>query len=308
MGRSGCRLLGGPFEFRGRMHVRRVMAAGCGLLLAISLISGCATAASPTAAPRPLEHGATPTESSAVTTASVDYTGFWCDTANARSRVASTDGIDELEVSASSAQSLKFTLSHTGPAPARRITSSVTTVTARVTDGVAQFDFTDDRGGVHRGKVELDGNRLLVQLEASADADAPMLVDCVMVRDPYHSSRQVDDSAAPIDFIGAPGTYSPASEPSDIPSIKVGAVVAGIVPVSITGTFNRRVYFAKISGRVVAAKDVELKLPGTNCRLRLRWSNPGTLTASRVSGTLPSQIRELTRSATYWNSSYLHTN
>ena len=272
-------------------------------------IGGCASPAR-TAAPQSAATVTAAPIASVPATPQVDYAGFWCDSANAPRKVMSPDGISELQVIAADATSVSFTLTRTGPAPGYRIVSSATTITAPLASGVAHFTFDDDRGGVNRGDLELLEAGILIRVKGgSGHPDAPIQMDCLMRRDPYHATRTIEEPAVVQKFIGVPGNYNRASDPvPDIPSINVGSRAGNTVPLSITGTSTRHVYFSGLSGKVVTSRDLEVRLTGTDCDLLLHWGDPGTVTVSRISGSLPRNLKALTQDPTYWNSKYLHTN
>jgi hypothetical protein len=223
----------------------------------------------------------------------------------------SREGINELQVIASEPGSISFTLTRVGPAPSYRMASSAASVTVPVSNGVAHFTFDDDRGGTDRGSLQLLDGGIVVQVEpVSGAADAPIQMDCLMRRDPYHASRTVEEPPVVTAFIGVPGNYNRASDPiPDIPSIDVGSQAGDTVALSITGTTSPRVYFSGLKAKVVNARELRVTLPGTDCELLFHWDNPGTVTVSRIAGSLPRDLKALTQEpTTYYNSQYLHTN
>ncbi len=145
------------------------------------------------------------------TSAAVDYVGYWCDSANAPRRVMSRERIDELEVVEFDGNHLLFTVMHTGSAPAYRITSSEDTVTALVVDGMARAEFHDDRGGTNRATIQLLGDRLLVRIDPlEASDNGSLRMDVMMLKDPYHGTREVDEDVSPVPTsIVRPGYYTP---------------------------------------------------------------------------------------------------
>jgi hypothetical protein len=145
---------------------------------------------------------------SQVASGGIDYVGYWCDSANAPRQVMGHDGMDELQVVSFDGTHLRFTVMHTGGAPAYRITSSEDTVTARVANGVAKAEFRDDQSGMASATIELLGDRLLVRIDPLSPSDGGSLrMNIMMVRDEHHSSREVDESTLPATAQGVQPTY-----------------------------------------------------------------------------------------------------
>jgi len=236
------------------------------------------------------------------------YVGHWCDSRNARRNVIDSEGMDSVEIVACSSTSIKLTLLHTASAPAYRMTGSETTITAPLRNGVARFTFNDERGGMDSATVTLlSGGALAVNVESLSSGDnGSIQMDCLMRKDQYFDSRQADEPVPSFDFIGVKGDYTRASEPSDVPCIKIRSIDGYTVKLDITGTYNSKVYLTGLVGTVVGDDRVKVDLDSGQSLL-LHWTNPGTIVVKCTRGSLPRRLWPLTVEPTYWNAEYLHT-
>jgi hypothetical protein len=281
-----------------------VAVVGLTCLLAVVLCAGCSSRDSS----QPVPGRSAKPDASA--TAYSDYLGYWCDSGNAANSKVSQEGMSEIAVSSAGAGSITFTVQHTGPAPSYRITGSETTITAAIVDGKADFEFRDDRGSANSGKIQFLDGKLVVEIRQTAaapSANGSLAMDCLMLRDRYHDTRTVLEPVYGGAFIGVVGVYSRASEPSEVPSINIVSVSNGHVVLDLTGTFNDKVYYEHLDGRITGKSEVEVRLETEGVTLLLRWQDPGTIVVVPVEGHPSGVLQLLIESPTYWNSEYLHT-
>ena len=284
------------------------------LVVLVGLLAAALYAANSSREPQVLP-GPPPTASQATTSSAPmysKYVGYWCDSVNATSPTMSEEGMSEIEVTSASTDSIAFTVMHTGAAPSYRITSSDTTITATIVDGVATFEFRDDRGGRNSGIVQFLDEKLVVEiLSTGSDTDAigngSIEMNCLMLKDQYRGTREVLEPEFVRQFIGVVGDYSRASVPDEVPTIRIISVSGGHVTLDLTGTCNDTVYYRNLNGRVIGASEVEVRIDGTGVTLLLHWENPGTIRVERLTGDLSGALLQLLESPTYWNSAYLHT-
>lgn len=243
-------------------------------------------------------------------TARANYSGHWCDSANAPRKVMSSEGLDEIVVTASSERSLTFSVMHTGPAPSYRIVGSETTITAPVVDGVATFEFLDDLGSANEGTIELLDDKLVVEIgladSPNPEANASIAMNCVMLRDRNYASRTVEEPTYNGPFIGVAGRYTRSSGVPNDPCVEIVSVRNGQVILNIVST-SGKVYFKHLNGSIKNRSEAEVHIKGTDAILGLKWKNPGTIVLHHVAGSLSGFLRDLVRWPTYWNSKYLHT-
>lgn len=292
---------------RERVRARRAIAAFVALLLLFGLAACTDTEVPDAATPEP------PADESAPSTETVSYApyvGYWCDSDNAKRSTMSTEGMDQIEILSASADTVTFTLLHTGAGPSYRMTGSESPITAGIADGVASFEFRDERGSLNTGIIRFLEYELVVEIlmtEVDSTASGSAAMHCLMLRDEHYGDRIVQEDVYEPRFAGVVGAYERSSDSSDIPSIQVVSVESGRVQLDITGTHDDTVYYEQLSGRIVDETTVEVQVPKTGVTLLLRWENPGTINVECLQGTPSGAIGQLLESPTYWNSAYLHT-
>lgn len=254
-----------------------------------------------------------PPRAAAETTAAPTYSSYvgqWCDSDNATSPTMSEEGFSQITIEAADTDTVTFSVLHTGSAPAYRMTGSESTITAPIVDGVASFEFKDERGSMNAGTIQFLDDRLVVEIRttsAASDANGSVTMDCLMLRDQHFADRKVIEPEYSGRFLGVVGSYRCASEPTDIPTIEITSVDSGNVLLDLTGTFTEAVYYRNLKGRVTGESEVELSIEDAGVTLRLHWDNPGTINVERLEGEPSGPLKRLLEYPTYWNSEYLHT-
>lgn len=254
-----------------------------------------------------------PPRATAETTAAPTYSSYvgqWCDSDNATSPTMSEEGMSQITIEAADADSVTFTVLHTASAPAYRMTGSEATITAPIVDGIASFEFQDERGSMNAGAIQFLDDKLVVEIRttsAASDANGSVAMDCLMLRDQHFADREVLEPQYAGRFLGVVGIYTCASEPTDIPTIGITSVDDGVVVLDLTGTFNDTVYYRDLVGRITGETEAEVTIEETGVTLRLRWENPGTIHVECLEGEPSGPLERLLDSPTYWNSEYLQT-
>jgi hypothetical protein len=221
----------------------------------------------------------------------------------------SEEGMSQITIEAADNESVRFSVLHTGPTPAYRMTGSESTITAPIVDGVASFEFKDERGSMNAGTIQFLDDKLVVKIRttsAVSDANGSVAMNCLMLRDQHYGDREVLEPQYKGPFVGVVGSYRCASEPTDIPTMKITSVEGGRVVLDLTDTFNDTVYYRDLEGRITDEAEVELPID-SGVVLRLHWENPGTIHVECLQGEPSGAIQRLLEYPTYWNSEYLHT-
>ncbi len=262
---------------------------------------------------RPATASEQPPRAAAETTAAPTYSSYvgqWCDSDNATSPTQSEEGLSQITIEAADTDTVTFSVLHTGSAPAYRMTGSESTITAPIVDGIASFEFQDERGSMNAGTIQFLDDKLVVEIRttsAASDANGSVAMDCLMLRDQHSADREVLEPQYTGPFVGVVGRYRCASEPTDIPTIEITSVENGRVILDLAGTFNETVYYRDLEGRITGETEVEVPIEDAGVTLRFRWKDPGTINVECLQGEPTGALQRLLDAPTYWNSEYLQT-
>lgn len=148
------------------------------------------------------------------------FEGWWCDEENAKSEFINARGIHQLEILSIDEGEVEFNVIDVGQYPSHRITLSPESVIGFFDGSVYSFRFTDDRGGINEGSLEImDGNRIYVDIrcvgrDSSIPSGAGGNIDFsdVLVRDEMKDVRVMQDFPDSESYVKSDDYILPSSD------------------------------------------------------------------------------------------------